>query len=200
MKNDPSMLGVSEHERRDRDFYPTPPSATLALFDSEIFKYTEAMTVWEPACGDGAMAKVLETKFNEVVCTDIHPLMEARTADFYTFEPDFEFDAIVTNPPYGKEADKFIERILHFVETKECYGAILARNELDAAKGRAKYFRDCPYFYEKRVLLWRPRWIADTTGSPRHNYAWYIFGPANSNARRLNSASITYSFEKKPPA
>ncbi len=190
MKLDPSMLGVSEYDRAERDFYPTPRTATLAVFDHLLLCHDDI--VWEPACGDGAMSKVLAEKVKTVVNTDIHPLMDdAVEADFYTYNPDFAFDWIITNPPYGLEADKFIERILYFCQNPGKYGAILARNELDSAKGRARFFKDCPNFMEKRSLLWRPRWVAGSTGSPRHNYSWYFWGPDQYEAK------ITYSLEKK---
>jgi hypothetical protein len=184
MKNDPSMLGVSEHERRERDFYPTPEDATKVIFDTatELELVPENMTVWEPACGDGAMSNVLATKFKKVINSDIVPLMEnAYKANFYTEEPKEHVDWIITNPPYGEEADKFIERMLYFVQDHKCYASILARNELDCAKGRNKFFGASPLFREKRILLWRPRWIADSTGSPRHNYAWYTWAPFDRN-------------------
>ena len=38
------------------DFFPTPPWATFALIDNERFKGD----IWECACGDGAMSRVLE--------------------------------------------------------------------------------------------------------------------------------------------
>ena len=181
MKNDPSMLGVSEHERRERDFYPTPEDATKAIFDTaaEFLKTPETMTVWEPACGDGAMSNVLAKRFKKVINSDIYPLMEgAAKANFYTdAAPEEKIDWIITNPPYGEEADKFIERMIELIVEKDCFASILARNELDCAKGRNRFFGDCDHFMEKRVLLWRPRWIADSTGSPRHNYAWYTWGP-----------------------
>ena len=41
--------------RPETDFYPTPPEATRALLDVESFYDT----VWEPACGDGAISKEL---------------------------------------------------------------------------------------------------------------------------------------------
>src|ERR1700728_823481 len=37
------------------DFYPTPDWATRALIDNEPF----VGRIWEPACGDGTMVKVL---------------------------------------------------------------------------------------------------------------------------------------------
>lgn len=175
MKQDPSMLGVSEYERSERDWYPTPEDATRVVFKITGHQHSDSV-VWEPACGDGAMSKVLGERFKTVVNTDIHPLMEnAKQADFYTFEPDFKVDWIITNPPYGKEADKFMERILYHVRKRKCSAAILARNELDCASGREKFFGKCSYYAGKRVLLWRPRWVAGSTGSPRHNYAWYYW-------------------------
>uniref|UniRef100_UPI00195411EC hypothetical protein n=1 Tax=Escherichia coli TaxID=562 RepID=UPI00195411EC len=38
------------------DFFPTPAWATLALIENEAFNGE----IWECACGDGAMARVLE--------------------------------------------------------------------------------------------------------------------------------------------
>ena len=50
------------------DFFPTPEWATLALMDSENFEGL----IWEPACGDGSMARVLASKGNEVIATDLY--------------------------------------------------------------------------------------------------------------------------------
>lgn len=48
--------GSTENKRRELDFYPTPPDVTHALMR---FLDLEQCTIWEPACGDGAMAYVL---------------------------------------------------------------------------------------------------------------------------------------------
>jgi hypothetical protein len=47
-----SAEGRSEH-----DFYPTPPEVTFALVPKLI---GWPRTIWEPACGDGGIAKPLE--------------------------------------------------------------------------------------------------------------------------------------------
>jgi len=39
----------------EQDFYPTPKEATQALLDREEFEGN----IWEPACGEGHMSKVL---------------------------------------------------------------------------------------------------------------------------------------------
>ena len=193
MRNDPSMIGNSDYERIPLDFYPTPPDATKALFDSGLLWNAENKIVWEPACGNGAMSNVLKNYFREVKNTDINPLMDnAAKADFYTYEPDFNFNWIVTNPPYGDEINKFIDRI-HYWLAKGKSAAILARNELDSSVRRQKYFGNSEYFAEKRVLTWRPRWFADSKGSPRHNYSWFIWSAYDHN----NGPKITYSTKPK---
>ena len=57
---------------------------------------------------------------------------------------------------------------------------MLMRNEWDSAKGRVDLLdgthrvRLLP-FAGKVVLTSRPRWIAESKGSPRHNYSWFCW-------------------------
>lgn len=48
------------------DFFPTPAWATSALIDIEIFEGD----IWECACGDGSMPKVLEATRLNPISTD----------------------------------------------------------------------------------------------------------------------------------
>ena len=48
----PNFAGVA----KSHNFYPTPPEATRALLSVETFDGP----IWEPACGQGHIAKVLE--------------------------------------------------------------------------------------------------------------------------------------------
>ena len=50
------------------DFFPTPAWATHALADNEKFDGD----IWESACGNGAMSKVLELYGNRVTSSDLH--------------------------------------------------------------------------------------------------------------------------------
>ncbi|MEK9595489.1 MAG: hypothetical protein VW057_05970 [Rhodospirillaceae bacterium] len=50
------------------DFYPTPAWATHALIDNETFKGP----IWECACGDGSMAKILSLVSNNVFNSDLY--------------------------------------------------------------------------------------------------------------------------------
>lgn len=195
MIDDPAMLGQYNYQRNERDWYPTPPDVTNAIVDfmkneMSLHSTKSLKTIWEPACGDGAMANVLAQHWN-VICSDIHPLKEgAVKASFYDWEPEEPYEAIITNPPFGKEIDKFIERAMVFAEKKK-WVLFVGRHELDCAKGRARWFADNPHFYGKITLLWRPKWIADSDGSPRHNYAVYIWSPFVTSTARLFYADKT---------
>src|SRR3954464_15510245 len=50
------------------DFYPTPAWATYALIDNEKFEGD----IWECACGNGAMSRVLEETGRTVPSSDLY--------------------------------------------------------------------------------------------------------------------------------
>ena len=78
------------------DFFPTPPWATFALIDNGSF----AGDIWEPACGDGAMSRVLEEASPSVFSSDLYQGGYGETGlDF--LKPVRSADNIVTNPPYN---------------------------------------------------------------------------------------------------
>ena len=62
-----SYLNYRYPRRVPHDFYPTPPEAVRALLSVETFEGS----IWEPACGDGAISKVLLEAGHEVVSTDL---------------------------------------------------------------------------------------------------------------------------------
>src|SRR3990167_4693478 len=94
---------------RKNDLYETPEVATRALLRCESLHHR----IWEPACGRGAIAKVLVATGRDVHSTDLVDygygvgrrdfLMEAKAPA--------GFDEIVTNPPF-KLASEFIEHAL----------------------------------------------------------------------------------------
>lgn len=105
-----------------------------------------------------------------------------RPQPFSTVEELFGFrpDAIITNPPYddkdsGVTAEKSLRHALRLMEAEKGMVAMLLRHEFDCGKKRRDLFEDHPAFMAKITLRFRPRWIEGTTGSPRHNYAWYVW-------------------------
>lgn len=63
-------LGASNHsekERQEHDYYATSPRAVELLLQLEKFDYN----IWEPACGEGHISKVLSSSGHQVKSTDL---------------------------------------------------------------------------------------------------------------------------------
>lgn len=113
-------MGSKIHPNRAAyEFYPTPPEATLALLTAETFDGS----IWEPACGEGHIAKVLTSAGYQVTSTDL--------IDYGFGEPKRDFLAerrplakhIITNPPYGRGlADAFAKHAIAL--TRETGGTV----------------------------------------------------------------------------
>ena len=99
MKTSSALAYVGFNEKGDRekdDFYPTPPMATESLLEREKFEGN----IWECACGNGAMSKVMIDKGYEVYSSDLIDRGYGETGiDF--LKSDKKFDNIITNPPFN---------------------------------------------------------------------------------------------------
>lgn len=190
---DPSMVGAPRYARAALDHYPTEQRCTDALL-SVLGDDMAGMTAWEPFCGDGAISKVITPHVWDITNTDIvayEGFDPDILLDFFSLTPESELpkspegltpDAIITNPPYEKGmALKSVEQALALMQPQNGTVMMLLRKEFDSAKKHRHIFRDCPAFQAKVDLLFRPRWIKGSKGSPRHNYAWYVWSWAKAN-------------------
>ncbi len=110
------MLIRHPDSARGNDLYETPEVATLALMAAEPLP----PTILEPACGRGAISKVLRRAGHMVLENDLY-LFDyhspgpglCRSQDFLNFKPAWadKIDAIVTNPPY-RLAQQFVRHAL----------------------------------------------------------------------------------------
>ena len=111
-----TTLGVSDHsdkERQRHDYYATEQKATELLLDEETFD----PVIWECACGEGHMAKVMVAYGYQVISTDLiyRGYRNEESVDFL-HEPVADFDVdIITNSPY-KYALQFVEKALERVK------------------------------------------------------------------------------------
>ena len=110
-----TTLGSSNHvpeEREAFDYYATDPKAVEMLLELEQF----SPVIWEPACGEGHISKVLQAHGYEVISTDLiyRGFGDPEPLDFLkeTLD-DFEGD-IITNPPYSMGLE-FVQRALESV-------------------------------------------------------------------------------------
>jgi hypothetical protein len=182
--------GEAGYERKARDFYPTEPWVTEAL--CRDVEFDNRGILWEPACGDGRMAKVLDRWHAAVIASDI--------ADYGYGEPGHDFlsigavhwlgethagriAAIVTNPPFDL-AVQFIQRALELTKASQGKVAILQRHEFDAPASNRPLFRSP--FAAKLILHKRPRWVdGPDAASPRFPYAWYLWDWAHQGPPEL---------------
>jgi len=102
-------------QRRDSgraawEFYPTPPEATRALLSVENF----SGSVWEPACGNGAISKELNAAGYKVVSTDLIQRNFGEGGHDFLKSKEPLAKHIITNPPYGRHGlgDAFVRKAL----------------------------------------------------------------------------------------
>ena len=82
-------------DRIENDFYPTPSIATLKLLEKEKFEGD----IWECACGDGAISKILTSQGHFVFNSDIIDRgFNDETINF--LETNRKINNIITNPPF----------------------------------------------------------------------------------------------------
>lgn len=91
--------------REPYDFYPTPREGTLALLSVEQIDGD----IWEPACGDGAIARILAGAGYRYVATDLIDRGYGTGGVDFLRETVPRAKHIITNPPYGSGlADAFV--------------------------------------------------------------------------------------------
>lgn len=170
-----STLGASNHSKSERDphdFYATPPLATELLLGLEKF----SDLIWEPACGNGDMCKVLESNGYRVLATDLIQRNYGRGGiDFLSTHEKFEGD-IITNPPYSI-AQEFVEHAIELVAPERKVAMFLRLSFLEG-KRRAKLFSSTP---PKTVYVASGRFncgkngIFQTDSKSAVAHAWFIW-------------------------
>ena len=136
---------------------------------------TFAPHVWECACGEGHLSKVLEKHGYDVESTDLIYRGYGRQKDFLKTEGGFDGD-IITNPPY-KFALQFVEKALQMVKRGRKVAMFLKLTFLEG-KGRKQFFLDNP---PKMVYVSSSRLICAVNGdfktitSSAVAYAWFVW-------------------------
>jgi hypothetical protein len=157
---------ASGYARRPDEDYPTPRWVAAALAD---YLRPRALHLWEPAAGNGDLAKALNGEGFKVIAT---------VDDFFqrAGPPHSRIDAIVCNPPYGadRRGELACEFIRHAVDFELRFTAMLLRVDFDSAKTRVGLFRDHGMFAGKIVLLDRIKWFEGRSG-PSDNHAWFVW-------------------------
>lgn len=163
------LTGGTTSKRRELDFYPTPPPVTQALLLSGVLPLKDGAVVWEPACGDGAMSRVLEERFT-VLSTDLSDECYGLGGmDFTTTAIDQRVDAVITNPPFYA-AEDFIRRGLEAAPVV----ALLFKSQFWHAKRRLSVFTDHPPAFVL-PLTWRPDFLGKAKSAPTMEVLWTVW-------------------------
>ena len=169
-------LGASNHtdtERQIEDYYATEPKATELLMKMESFKGP----VWEPACGQGHMSKVLASNGLTVVSSDLIDRGFGQSGyDFLSIDNTEWNGDIITNPPY-KYAQEFIEKSLQIIPKGHKVAMFLKLTFMES-KGRKHLFT---HFPPKVIHVSCERLLCSKNGEFNASegkavaYAWYVW-------------------------
>jgi len=167
VKRAQSIVGYSS-TRSKYDYYTTPPYATRALLDVEKF----VGNIWECACGNGAISKVLSEYGYDVISSDlINRGYGVGGMDFLI--QDKKVDNIITNPPYSL-AQQFVEHSLKLVKYKV---AMLVKINFLEGMNRRKMFESTPLarilVFSKRVTQLKNDELQENSGMMC--FAWFIW-------------------------
>lgn len=166
---------------RKDDLYQTPAAAVRALLSVEPVP----LTVWEPACGPGAIVKVLRDSGRGVIATDLVdygcPDSRARVDFLMEREAPPGVPAIVTNPPF-KNADDFVAHAVSlvpevymllrvaFLEGLRWWPIGTHRNALDLGAHLARVW----VFAPRLDMMHREGWDGPKANSGMA-FAWFVF-------------------------
>ena len=194
-------IHISGYDRQVHDFYPTPDWVTDALL-----KHVKLRNhVWEPCCGNGAMARVLDRAGYQVVATDLVDRGFGRGGvDFFACTAfPAGCHAMVTNPPYGDGGEmvrannaslnfhRFVRHALDLTERANGQLALLVRFQWMAGKRAAALISSGP-LSRVVVLTKRIKWfdLGEHTNAGQHHHAWLFWDCRHG---RLLPPSLVFS-------
>ena len=177
-----AQLGASNHtdkEREINDYYATDPDS-LKIFLQKLKEDNIKLhsNIWECACGEGHLSKVLEVEGYDVWSTDIIDRGYGEGGvNFLTCLPGGRWIGdILTNPPY-KYAREFVERGLELIDVDNYVVMFLKIQFLEGQK-RQKLFKQNSLKY---VYVNSSRQTCYINGdmskkmSSASCYCWYIW-------------------------
>lgn len=146
-----------------RDNYYTPDSALDPIIP--ILRKSlppKDYVIWEPFAGTDHIVKYLHKKGYGVVGTDID-----RGQDFFKFEPDFWYDAIISNPPFSLKT----EVLQKCFEIGKPFLLLLPENTI-GSQARYNLFKE--YGYNLFMLQTRTNYSGDHAKSTSNFHSHWI--------------------------
>ena len=170
------QIGASNHtekERQQEDYYATEPRAMELLLEQETFSHN----VWECACGEKHLSKVLEAHNYNVRSSDIVDRCGNEVLDFLDMGNTAWNGDIITNPPF-KYATEFIEKALSIIPDWNKVAMFLKLQFLEG-KGRRELFNVAPpyriYVFSSRVNCAMNGDFETYKMNSAVAYAWFVW-------------------------
>lgn len=175
------MLGATNHSEKERekdDFYATDPHALEIFLDKLKEDNIELHhNIWECACGEGHLSKVLEKRKFNVFSTDLiqRGYGEGNIDFLQVANKNTHFD-ILTNPPY-KYAKEFVEKSLE-IQADGYYTIMFLKIQFLEGQARQRLFKKYP---PKYVYVNSSRQLCAMNGEFEKYkataicYCWYIW-------------------------
>ena len=184
--------GSTSNKRRELDFYPTPPDVTHALMRFlHRHGIQERMQVWEPACGDGAMAKVIAEYGHDVYASDIREtgygdggidFLNFRGSEYLRGFNAPECDCVITNPPFNL-SEQFIRAAIEQAGRTHGTVAMLLKSQYWHAAKRKALFEEHPPAWVL-PLSWRPDFMGgERGGAPTMEVHWTVWQGGDTNTK-----------------
>ena len=156
-------------KRKKSDFYETPYTLTRKFLDVEYFD--KSLSVCEPACGGGAITKVLKEYWEDDKIT----AYDKETNFLWDYN---EYNSIITNPPFSL-AFEFIQKAKQLAKSK--FALLLPLSYLHGKKRYDEIYSDKTYGLEKVYVFTRYPMLGESLREDgKYNtgmmvYAWYVW-------------------------
>lgn len=173
--------GARGFEREKDDFYPTPRGLSEPLIwrDAELLRGRGP--VWEPACGDGAIVRVLQDEDIDCVASDLVYRGCGDGGRDFLLEWTAPAPALITNPPFRLWRE-FAEHATTLLPRQFSYIALLGRLQLLEGKRVSDLFRRTRL---SRVMVsaGRVNMLPEGAVDQGHNgmiaWAWFVWLPGH---------------------
>jgi hypothetical protein len=176
-----TFYAPATHTRRTNDHYPTPPDLARALpLGLPLAGIVLPRPLYDPCCGDGALLDALGSGFGSDLCPRSYPYDQRRNPiSVDARDPDAlaamlgPARSLVTNPPYGRDAQPIVEAGVELVRKGAIeLAAFLVPLPWESAGGRVDLLRRMRV---RVVPCWRSVWVPGTQGGGKMNYVWLVW-------------------------
>lgn len=166
---------------RKDDFYATPPVAIKALMRAEKLP----KRLWECACGDGALVRVLRDAGHTVIATDLvdRGCPDATPGVDFLMETKQSapkrIGAVITNPPF-KNAEQFVLKALEFSPRVYMLLRLAFLEGLRWERGLSENFSKCLVFAPRLPFMHRDDFAeAERITGSAIPFAWFVWDKAH---------------------